>query len=203
MRKIPQVRAGDLSFPKSEFMPVRVLIVILSLLKNLIDGKLLFFALLPIPGKSFRQQIITIKRTIMDNVFLCSRCGFCCQGETTVSLNEKDQENMLFFLETTREEALKKYWRLTDGEVQMKTVNGHCIFFENGCTIHQARPWRCREWPLVKAILIDRNNLESISSSCPGLNREASYTDICRIIEDGGCLGSSTSDKKEDLRSEI
>ncbi len=139
----------------------------------------------------------------MDNVFLCRRCGYCCQGETTVSLNEKDQENMLCFLEITREEALGKYWRFTDGEVQMKTINGHCIFFEDGCTIHQARPWRCREWPLVRAILIDRINLDSISSSCPGINKDASYTDICRIIEDGGCLDSRALCKKENPPSEI
>jgi hypothetical protein len=112
-------------------------------------------------------------------------------------LDNNDQARMLRALEISAEEALLKYWRLTDGEVQMKTIDGHCVFFDDGCTIHQARPWRCREWPLVKAILIDKNNLESIGFSCPGINREVSYETLCREIEKGGCLRDTSSVDEE------
>ena len=28
------------------------------------------------------------------DLFTCARCGFCCRGETTVSLDEADQERI-------------------------------------------------------------------------------------------------------------
>lgn len=124
----------------------------------------------------------------MNTIFSCKRCGFCCHGESTVSLDKGDQKNMLKVLKISRDEASKKYWRISDKEIQMKTVDGHCIFYQEGCTVHRGRPWRCREWPLVRAILIDKDNFETIRSSCPGIAKTASYQDICSLIKEGGCL---------------
>ncbi|MEE4242452.1 MAG: YkgJ family cysteine cluster protein [Desulfopila sp.] len=120
----------------------------------------------------------------MEKVFECKRCGYCCQGETTVSLSLSDQERMLDFLKLSYEEAIKQVWRCTDGIVQMQTVNGACIFYEDGCTVHPARPWRCREWPLVPAILAEENNLETIKRSCPGMGKDVTYESICKVIRD-------------------
>ena len=118
----------------------------------------------------------------MKEIFSCTRCGFCCQGQTTVSLNDTDQQNMLGFLKISETEAISKYWRLNNGVVQMKTVDGHCIFFNDGCIIHPARPWRCRQWPMVPAILYDRTNLLTIQESCPGLNKDADYESVCAMV---------------------
>lgn len=119
----------------------------------------------------------------MTNIFSCKRCGFCCHGETTVSLDAEDQQRMLEYLEISREEAFARFWRGSENQVQMKTVDGHCIFFDNGCTVHPGRPWRCRQWPLVPAILVDRNTLESIRSSCPGFAKRATYTAVCDVVK--------------------
>ena len=35
-------------------------------------------------------------------IFACARCGFCCHGETTVSLDEHDQERMIRALGLSR-----------------------------------------------------------------------------------------------------
>lgn len=118
----------------------------------------------------------------MTNIFSCKRCGFCCQGETTVSLDAEDQKRMLQHLEITEDEAFAKFWRRSDGQVQMKIADGHCIFFVEGCTVHPARPWRCRQWPLVPAILVDRNALESIRNSCPGISKAATYAELCDTV---------------------
>lgn len=136
----------------------------------------------------------------MSKIFSCVRCGFCCQGETTVSLNAHDQERMLLHLNITREEALRRFWRQKDNQIQMRTVNGHCIFFDNGCSIHPGRPWRCRQWPLVPAILVDRNTLKAIAASCPGLAGEASYAEVCDLVKQENkqfCCGKSNKDKHE------
>lgn len=134
---------------------------------------------------------------VMDRIFYrCHRCGECCQGESTVSLNEEDQQRMLTFLGISRQEAIKSYWRITDTQIQMKIVDGHCIFYKGGCTIHAGRPWRCRQWPFVDAIVTDRVNFDIIRSSCPGIGEDVSYDEVCSFIDSGGLLVDSESGEK-------
>ena len=118
----------------------------------------------------------------MSDIFICQQCGYCCQGETTVSLDENDQKRMVEHLGMSREEVAGNYWRQTGNTIQMKTVDGHCIFYDNGCTIHTGKPWRCTQWPLHPSILESRENFEIIKESCPGINRNISYEEFCRIF---------------------
>ena len=71
----------------------------------------------------------------------------------------------------------------------MKTVAGHCIFFDEGCTVYPGRPWRCRQWPLVPALLDGEDNFTIIRDSCPGINQEMSYQEfreiLSRLMKDG------------------
>ena len=83
----------------------------------------------------------------------------------------------------SRTEMFERFLRETAGEVQMKTVDGHCIFFSSvGCEVHEGRPWRCRQWPLHPAILTDEANFITIAESCPGLKKERSYTDFSGLL---------------------
>lgn len=118
----------------------------------------------------------------ISEIFDCQQCGYCCQGKTTVSLDDADQERMIQHLGLTREEVARKYWRQNDNSVQMKIVNGHCIFYDNGCTIHAGKPWRCNQWPLHPSILDSQENFEIIKKSCPGISRELSYEEFCRKL---------------------
>ncbi len=120
----------------------------------------------------------------LKEIFECSRCGYCCQGETTVSLNEDDRERMVQALGLPEDEVRKKYWRVTGNVTQMKIVDGHCIFYEDGCKVHLGRPWRCAQWPLHPSILSDINNFTTIKESCPGINKEISYEEFCRILKE-------------------
>ncbi len=115
-------------------------------------------------------------------LFSCQRCGFCCHGETTVSLDEDDQRRMIEALHLPAEEVKRRFWRVSGTVVQMRTVDGHCIFYENGCTIYHGRPWRCAQWPLVPALLVDEANRSAIADSCPGLNMTLAYDDFCRLF---------------------
>ena len=115
-------------------------------------------------------------------IFECQQCGHCCQGETTVSLNESDVNRMLAYLEIPRAEVAGKYWRLTDDIIQMKIVDGHCVFFDQGCTVHTGKPWRCKQWPLHPSILSDEANFQAIKASCPGINQDVSYRNFCRKL---------------------
>ncbi len=118
------------------------------------------------------------------DIFTCARCGFCCHGETTVSLDERDQERMIRVLGLSREEVARRYWRITGSVVQMQVQDGHCIFYDDrcGCTVHEGRPWRCRQWPLHPSMLDDENNYRTISASCPGIRTDIDYAEFCRIL---------------------
>lgn len=117
-----------------------------------------------------------------DKIFSCTRCGHCCHGETTVSLDADDQERMCRELNMPREEVAARYWRITGNVVQMKIVDGHCIFYENGCTVHNGRPWRCAEWPLHPSILGDTSNFSAITDSCPGIKKDVGYDRFCEVL---------------------
>ena len=116
----------------------------------------------------------------ISEIFVCQQCGYCCQGDTTVSLDENDQKRMVQHLGLKREEVARRFWRKTGNTIQMRTVDGHCIFFADGCTIHAGKPWRCTQWPLHPSMLADRENYEVIRESCPGINRDLSYDDFCK-----------------------
>jgi Fe-S-cluster containining protein len=118
----------------------------------------------------------------LDQIFQCTQCGFCCHGETTVSLDEEDQRRMTAALGIPVKEVAARYWRITGSIVQMKTVQGHCIFYDDGCTVYHGRPWRCKQWPLVPALLDDENNFLIIRESCPGINRDLSYREFREIM---------------------
>ncbi len=120
----------------------------------------------------------------IEDIFQCSRCGYCCQGETTVSLDENDRRRMVEYLGMEEDEVRENYWRVTGNVVQMKVVDGHCIFYNKGCTVHQGRPWRCAQWPLHPSILSDENNFKTIRESCPGINKKISYDEFCRILKE-------------------
>lgn len=91
---------------------------------------------------------------------------------------------MIGHLNLPREEIAEKYWRRNGNTIQMKIVDGHCIFYNNGCTIHPGKPWRCTQWPLHPSILDSEENFEIIKESCPGISRELSYREFCRKLSE-------------------
>ena len=115
-------------------------------------------------------------------IFKCKRCGYCCHGETTVSLDENDVERLVKHLRLPLAEVTAKYLRVTGNVIQMKINDGHCIFYREGCMIHPGRPWRCRQWPLHPSILLDENNLSAIRDSCPGTNKNLPFDEFCKKL---------------------
>ncbi|MCW5200048.1 YkgJ family cysteine cluster protein [Desulfobulbus sp. F1] len=120
----------------------------------------------------------------LSDIFTCTRCGYCCQGETTVSLDQDDQARMTAKLGLTRQEVEEQYWRVTEGVVQMRIVDHHCIFYtaESGCAVHEGRPWRCGQWPLHPSILADEDNFRTIRESCPGMKQDLSWEEFCAVF---------------------
>ena len=121
-----------------------------------------------------------------EKLFECKRCGFCCQGESTVSLSPEEQERIAAFLELSLEDFLSTYTVRRGKRVEMKTVNGHCIFYdeeESLCRIHPVKPFHCRQWPLHPSILRDAESFEIIRRTCPGFAPEATWEEIKAFFE--------------------
>ena len=115
-------------------------------------------------------------------IFKCQQCGYCCDGETTVSLDEDDVKRMCDYLQMDFTDVKERYLRVTGSTIQMKTIDGHCIFYDEGCTVHPGRPWRCAQWPLHPSILADEANFLAITASCPGLKQEIGYQQFCQLL---------------------
>jgi Fe-S-cluster containining protein len=118
----------------------------------------------------------------IEKIFQCRRCGFCCKGETTVSLDAGDRLRMIQCLGLAEEEVYARYLRVTGNCVQMQTIDGHCVFYQDGCRVHAGRPWRCGQWPLHPSILEDELNFHIIADSCPGIRADIGYEEFCRIL---------------------
>ncbi len=113
--------------------------------------------------------------------FECKRCGFCCKGESTVGLSSEDIKNISKFLRLSEKEFLELYTvKKGKNRIEMKTVDGYCIFFDREkklCKIHPVKPAKCKEWPFVPAIFKDVDNFNIIKSCCMGL-KNFSFEDV-------------------------
>jgi len=91
---------------------------------------------------------------------------------------------MIKALGLSPEATQEQYWRVSGPVVQMQTRDGHCIFYDQaiGCTVHEGRPWRCRQWPLHPSMLADEANYLTITESCPGFKQGLDYPTFCRIL---------------------
>jgi Fe-S-cluster containining protein len=119
----------------------------------------------------------------MREIFTCQCCGHCCHGKSTVSVSLPEQEDIASFLGVDLPTFLKRFCRERDKRVEMKIIQGHCVFYgENGlCEIHAVKPFHCRRWPLHPAILGDRGAWEAIRADCPGFTTDATYEEVCGL----------------------
>jgi Fe-S-cluster containining protein len=115
-------------------------------------------------------------------IFSCARCGGCCHGQTTVSLTEDDEKRMSQALGLAPVELRENYLRVNGSQTQMQIKDGRCVFYQDGCRVHQGRPWRCAQWPLHPAILLDEANFTAIADSCPGINKNLGYERFAAIL---------------------
>ena len=122
----------------------------------------------------------------MKKVFESKRCGFCCQGESTVSLSPEEQKRIASFLGLPLNEFLATYTVRRGKRVEMKTVSGHCIFYdeeESLCRIHPVKPFHCRQWPLHPSLLKDPESFEIIRRTCPGFAKEATWEEVKNLAQ--------------------
>ncbi len=127
----------------------------------------------------------------MREIFSCKCCGHCCRGESTVSMTRDEQGSIAAFLDISEDELLDQYCVVKGKRVEMRVVDGHCIFYgDDGlCRIHPVKPFQCRRWPLHPGILGDEAAWRAIKADCPGFMEDVEYEDVCRFVRERAEIG--------------
>ncbi len=106
-------------------------------------------------------------------------------------MTPEEQTRIAKFLGLSMDELLEKYGVIKGNRVEMKVVDGHCIFYgDDGlCRIHEVKPFQCRRWPLHPSILGDEAAWRAIKADCPGFDEDAEYEDVCRLVKERAEIG--------------
>lgn len=81
----------------------------------------------------------------------CDECiGACCAYYTAVSFSKEDASNIAAFLKIELQEFYKSFTENDPREYCLKVIkkdkDGICVFFNNGCTINDVKPWPCKNY---------------------------------------------------------
>ncbi len=115
-----------------------------------------------------------------ERFFKCKCCGHCCHGQSTVSVSMDEVTTISEWLGISEEEFRRRYCVQKKNRLEMRVVNGHCIFYgPNGlCEIHAVKPFPCRQWPLHPSIVVDKTAWQAIQKDCPGFAKDISHEEI-------------------------
>ena len=108
------------------------------------------------------------------SVFSCKQCGECCIGYGGTFVTDQDIERISAYISVDPHGFVEKYCCFSGGKPMLtQQEDGHCVFWDNTCTIHPVKPQMCRKWPYIESILIDFDNWAIMASMCPGMNKKA------------------------------
>ena len=132
-----------------------------------------------------------------DSAFSCRMCGHCCEGVGGIVLTDKDQRRLAAHLSLTVAELLERHAELRGGKHQLLCgENGYCVFYDQGCGVHVARPDVCRAWPFFRGNLVDETSWEMVQEYCPGVNPHVQHAEFVRqggeyLVREGLCCKCS------------
>ena len=122
--------------------------------------------------------------------FTCQRCGRCCCGEPgIVYFNPREFDALAEHLKETRgisrEDLIRDYMKPWKDSYTARDdfPDGHCIFFDHGCTVYTVRPSQCRDFPFWRCNLASKSEWDETAQMCPGMNhgKHWSADEICAI----------------------
>jgi Fe-S-cluster containining protein len=113
--------------------------------------------------------------------FTCRRCGHCCQGAGGIMLSARDIARLAAHLALAPEAMLARFAERVGGKDRLVTAeNGYCVFYEEGCAIHPARPDVCRAWPYFRGNIIDAASHAMAAEDCPGIDTTVPHAEFAR-----------------------
>lgn len=104
---------------------------------------------------------------------MCSRC--CCVEPGFVFLSKNDLLRLCNFKKCNLKEFVELYcrWVVSCNEELLSLKEDsvyNCIFWNNGCSVYEARPLQCRTYPFWSHVLESEESWNEESKLCPGIN---------------------------------
>jgi Fe-S-cluster containining protein len=114
-------------------------------------------------------------------VFHCRQCGDCCSGRGGIYVRPDEVEAMAALVELSVEEFYRRFVEASAlGPRLTVAANGFCVFQLEGnlCRVHPVKPFICRQWPFLPALLVDADELEQAKTACRGINQACTHVDF-------------------------
>jgi uncharacterized protein len=113
-------------------------------------------------------------------VFQCQQCGECCVGRGGILVRADEVKAMAALLALSEAEFCRRFVEASGLGPRLTVADGVCVFLRPGglCQVHPVKPFICRQWPFLPAILMDPDELENAKTACPGLNPACSHKDF-------------------------
>jgi len=113
-------------------------------------------------------------------VFHCRQCGDCCAGRGGIHVRPQEVEAMAAHLSMSVEEFRRNFVEASLTGPRLTVANEVCIFLleGNNCRVHPVKPFICRQWPFLPALLMEADELEHAKGACPGINPSCSHEEF-------------------------
>ena len=122
-------------------------------------------------------------------VFQCQQCGDCCVGRGGILVSPDEVKAMAALLGLPEAEFNQSFVEDSALGPRLTVADGVCVFLMEGgiCRVHAVKPFICRQWPFLPAILMDPDELENAKTACPGLNPDCRHGDFVEAaLNQGG-----------------
>ena len=113
-------------------------------------------------------------------VFQCQQCGDCCVGRGGILVKPGEVKAMAALLAFPEAEFCRRFVEASALGPRLTVADGVCVFLMPGglCRVHTVKPFICRQWPFLPAILMDPDELEHAKTACPGLDPVCNHGDF-------------------------
>ena len=114
--------------------------------------------------------------------FSCTKCHACCRHDPGyVFLSVADLDRLASLKKLTLDQFREQFCRVADFgfETRLSLIekpNNDCVFWDNGCTVYEARPLQCRSFPFWSSTVHSQESWDEAGKHCPGINQGATHS---------------------------
>ena len=137
--------------------------------------------------------------------FACTGCGACCKGEGYVWVDESEIARLAEYLDMDSADFERRYLRRVGRRLALTdAADLACVFWDEGCTVYEARPRQCRTFPFWRDNVASEAAWELTAQESPGVNAGRLYSlgEIDRLLDGAGAASQQASHEALELEGE-
>ncbi len=120
-----------------------------------------------------------------DDIFTCRQCGECCKGFGGTYVTDRDIGRIAAYIHCDVDRFADRHCQKSGSRLVLACgLDGWCVFYDpdRQCTIHPVKPYMCRAWPFIRAVIRYPENWNAMAGSCPGIKKEVPADALRRIV---------------------